>query len=185
MATPAPAHFGPWTERDLLALPQDGQRHELVEGSLLVSPPPAGRHQWGAQRLVRLLNDVAPRYLGAVEALGVRVPGGTVLVPDVLVAEKTAIWTSPGMLDAGMVRLVIEIVSPGSVTMDRLTKPALYAQARIPAFWRVELGEDGPSIMAFRLRGGAYVGDGSARRGELLVVTNPFPVTVDPAGLEP
>src|SRR5207237_9194726 len=42
-ADPIPVHTGPWTEADLLVLPDDGQRHELVEGSLVVSPPPAGR----------------------------------------------------------------------------------------------------------------------------------------------
>jgi hypothetical protein len=39
------AHIGPWYEKDLLGLPDNGQRYELVEGALLVTPPPGGRHQ--------------------------------------------------------------------------------------------------------------------------------------------
>ena len=68
-------------------------------------------------------------------------PGGSVLVPDLLAVDAEPLWTNQsGILDATAVHLVVEIVSPGSVTMDRLAKPALYANAGISAFWRVELG---------------------------------------------
>ena len=128
MATPASVHVGPWTERDLLAFPDDGQRHEVVEGSLLTSPPPAGPHQVFSLRLARLLEDCAPAELQTVEGLGVRVPGGSVLLPDLLVAKREAVLNDrSGILDAEAVRLVVEIVSPGSATMDRLTKPVLSA----------------------------------------------------------
>ena len=36
------------------------------------------------------------------------------------------------------VLLVVEVVSPGSTTMDRITKPRLYAHAGIPHYWRIE-----------------------------------------------
>src|SRR5438309_11977506 len=74
-ADPIPVHTGPWTEADLLVLSDDGQRHELVEGSLVVSPPPAGRHQGVASRLLRRLADQAPPTLEVVETLGVRIFG--------------------------------------------------------------------------------------------------------------
>jgi Uma2 family endonuclease len=184
MATPAAAHVGPWTERDLLGLPDDGQRHELLEGRLLVSPPPAGRHQGVADRLHRLLANAAPTQLQTVEALGVRIPGGSLLVPDVMVADAEAVWADDsGVLDPDHVRLVVEIVSPGSVTMDRLTKPALYARAGIPALWRVELGDRGPAVVTSRLASGAYVEEGTARPGRPLAATWPFPVRLDPAEL--
>jgi Uma2 family endonuclease len=182
---PVPVHIGPWTEKDLLALPRDGQRHELVEGSLVVSPPPAGRHQGAASRLLRRLADQAPPSFEVVEALGVRMPGGSVLVPDLLVVEAEPLWTNhSGILDAAAVQLVVEIVSPGSVTMDRLAKPVLYARAGIPAFWQVEL-EKGPAVSAYRLGEGSYALEGSARSGELLTVARPFSVTLDPADLRP
>ncbi|HLH71618.1 MAG TPA: Uma2 family endonuclease [Candidatus Dormibacteraeota bacterium] len=183
MASPATAHVGPWTERDLVALPDDGQRHELVEGRLLVSPPPSGPHQVLALRLARLLDDAAPPELQTVEGLGVRVPGGSVLVPDVLVAEREAVLQDrSGILDPGAVRLVAEVVSPGSATMDRLAKPALYARAGIPHLWRVELGEG--SIVVLRLgEGGEYVVWGVARRGGPLQLDAPFPLRLDPTAL--
>jgi hypothetical protein len=33
------SHIGPWTAADLAGLPDDGQRYEIIDGSLLVSPP--------------------------------------------------------------------------------------------------------------------------------------------------
>lgn len=180
-------HGGPWTERDLLALPDDGQRHELVEGRLLVSPPPAGPHQQTVLRLAGLLLAATPPNLDTVEGLGVRVPGGSILVPDLLVADLEAVSANrSGILDPGSVHLVVEIVSPGSVIMDRLTKPVLYAQAEIPSFWRVELGEGGPSIATFRLEdGGGYVAEAASGPSEPLVVAKPFPVRIDAGALAP
>jgi len=34
--------------------------------------------------------------------------------------------------------LVVEVMSPGSVTADQTDKPAEYAVSRIPHYWRVE-----------------------------------------------
>jgi Uma2 family endonuclease len=180
---PVPVHIGPWTEKDLLALPDDGQRHELVEGSLIVSPPPAGRHQGVASRLLRRLADQSPPAFEVVEALGVRMPGGSVLVPDLLVVDADALWNNhSGIVEAGIVHLVVEIVSPGSVTMDRFVKPVIYAKAGIQAFWRVEL-EKGPAVSIYRLGEGTYALEGSAGSGELLKVAGPFSITLDPSDL--
>ena len=50
----------------------------------------------------------------------VRLPDNTVLVPDVLIAEREAVLdNTSGILDPAVVRLVAEIVSPGSRTADR------------------------------------------------------------------
>lgn len=40
--------------------------------------------------------------------------------------------------DPGGVLLVAEVVSPSSVTLDRITKPAVYAERGIPFYWRIE-----------------------------------------------
>jgi hypothetical protein len=59
--TVAVAHPEPWTVEALYALPEDGMRHELLDGTLLVTPPPSVRHQLVAYRLRQLLADAAPR----------------------------------------------------------------------------------------------------------------------------
>ena len=45
--------------------------------------------------------------------------------------------------DPSGVLLVVEAVSPSSVTMDRVTKPAIYAEQGIPYFWRIDALDEG------------------------------------------
>ena len=49
-----------WTRADLARLPDDGVRHELVDGNLVVTPPPTQRHQWLADSLATQLRLSAP-----------------------------------------------------------------------------------------------------------------------------
>jgi Uma2 family endonuclease len=185
MATAIDTHFGPWSEEDLVGLPESMPRCELLEGTLLVNPPAAVPHQAVSRRLANLLELACTAELIVVEAVGVRLPDNTVFIPDVLVvARDVGLADSSGILDSAAVALAVEIVSPGSRTADRFTKPAVYARAGIPSFWRVEL-EDDPGVFAYRLEQGRYVVAGTARPGERLVVSKPFPVSIDPAHLRP
>jgi Uma2 family endonuclease len=178
-------HFGPWTEEDLIGLPDETRRYELLEGVLLVNPPPAAAHQVVSFRLARVLDDAAITGLMVVEAVGIRLPDHTMLIPDVLVATRDAVLANhSGILDPAEVALAVEIVSPSSRTTDRLTKPALYARVGIPSFWRVEL-EDGPAVFAYRLQQGTYVEVVAVSPGERLVVNEPFPIILDPGDLRP
>jgi len=185
MAIVAGTHFGPWHEEDLGGLPDEARGYELLEGTLLVNPPPGGRHQAVSRKLANLLEAAVGSGLMAVQELGVRLPDNTMFIPDVLVANREVVLANTsGILDPTDVTLVAEIVSPGSRIMDRLTKPAAYAGVGIPSYWRIEL-ENGPVIFAFGLEGGRYVELGAARPGEQLVVNEPFAVSIDPAELQP
>lgn len=44
-----------WTRADLANLPDDGNRYEVLDGQLFVTPLPLFPHQWIATRLVALL----------------------------------------------------------------------------------------------------------------------------------
>jgi Uma2 family endonuclease len=180
MAIPAP-HRGPWTEHDLHTLPEDGQRYELLEGHLVVSPSPGSLHQWVAGKIYRILSDAASPHLGAVEAVGVRIPGDSFMVPDVLVAHKVPILANASVLEPDSVQLVVEVVSPGSVIMDKVTKPLVYAQAGIRNFWRVDLA--GPSVSVYGLMDRSYQEMRSAQKGDLLTLNEPFSIRLDPADL--
>lgn len=176
---------GPWTEADLLALPDTIQRLELLEGTLLVNPPPSTPHQLLSVNLVVALRAACPAHCVVVEAVGVRAPDNTVLIPDVLVVQREpALRNRSGIHDPADVVLVVEIVSPSSRTADRLTKPAIYAQAGIPSYWRVE-PDAGPSVTAYRLEGDHYAEAGSVGPGEVLAAGEPFPLRIDPADLRP
>ena len=71
------------------------------------------------------------------------------------------------------VALVVEIMSPSSVRIDRVLKPHTYADAGIPAYLPVEL--EGPTVTWFALSGsGGYTRRGSANGAEELLLTKPF-----------
>lgn len=142
-----------------------------------MNPPPTPAHQRASFLLARLLDAACPSDLVVLEAVGVRVPDA-VFVPDVIVADRTAALANrSGVLDAEIVELVVEIVSPGSRSMDRLTKPSLYAQAGVGLYWRVEL-QGGPWIHTYRLEDEAYGEEAMAGPDQPLEIREPFPVAI-------
>lgn len=179
----AVGHPEPWTIESLYALPEDGMRHELLDGTLLVSPPPGVPHQLAARRLVAALAAAAPADVEVLEAVGVAVPAG-LLVPDVVVARASAVHGAGRELSSRDVLSVMEIVSPSSRTNDRRWKPAAYAEGGIPSFWRVELDAGGgPEVVVHVLTGEGYQEIGRLSPGERSSVETPFPLTLDPATL--
>jgi Uma2 family endonuclease len=77
--------------------------------------------------------------------------------------------------------LVVEVMSPGSVTADQADKPAGYAASRIPHYWRVEHdpAEKVLSVFCYRLdpTTGTYASAG-VHTGKM-TVTEPVVITVD------
>jgi hypothetical protein len=79
--------------------------------------------------------------------------------------------------------MAIEIVSRGSVAMDRAVKPRLYAAAGIRYYLRIELGSPGPSARQYRLAGDRYQEIGHTEPQQRLRLTEPFALDVDLAAL--
>ena len=179
----ATAHPSPWTVDELYALPEDGMRHELLDATLLVSPPPSVRHQLAARRLVEAIAAAAPADVAVLEAVGVVVPAG-LLVPDVVMAQAASVHRGGQALTAEHVLAVVEIVSPSSRTNDRRWKPEAYAEAGIPTFVRVELdGPEGPVVHTFGLVDATYVADATVTGRQRQQLGLPFAVTLAPATL--
>ncbi|MDQ3764319.1 MAG: Uma2 family endonuclease [Actinomycetota bacterium] len=183
MAAPVPEvfeHVGPWTEAEFLALPVD-RRVELLDGALLVSPSARLRHQRLSSRLWAALDAAVPLGLEVLESINVRVGPGKILIPDL------AVVTVPGLdltvCEAADVVLVVEITSPGNAAVDRAVKPQLYAQAGVPHYLRIELGEAGPRASVYRRKRDHYVQVTCADPGRPLVLTEPIAVTLDLAAL--
>ena len=132
---PAP---GDWTTDDLDRLPEDGKRRELIDGVLIVSPSPRTNHQGIVIRLGAALDAVCPGYLYVTQGVEIRINLRRSLTPDVLVVTADAARDNPSHYPPDQVALAVEIVSPGSKKMDRVRKPALYAEAGIRCYWRIE-----------------------------------------------
>ena len=154
MAVVLPA--GPWTFEEWVHLESEsGERFELVDGGLLVTPPPGNYHQAVARGLFLQLHDQCPADLEVVYEVALRL-GRDGRVPDLAVVSRAA-PTGPGSYgyEPQHLALAIEVVSPSSHTNDRLVKPAQYARAGIPLYWRLET-EKGLELVAMRLVGDVY-----------------------------
>jgi Uma2 family endonuclease len=169
-----------WTVDELAGLDvEDWRRFEIVDGSLVVSPSPGKEHEFVIADLRDVLSVQLEPDLAVLGSIGVDL-GGSYLIPDMVVVPRAARSSQPeGRLRSDEALLVVEVVSPGSVTMDRLVKPSKYASAGISAFWRVET--DPISLTAYSLPVGAnaYVEVGAWAAGEVAELAEPFPVRID------
>lgn len=178
-------HTGPWTPDDVEALPDlgDHARFEVYEGGVLVvSPAPGVTHQrasyWLHQYLARAA-AVAGANVDVLEAVNVILPGGKLLVPDIVVVAAEAADQATTRLSYDAVLAVVEIVSPSTQSIDRAIKPGMYAAAAIPVYWRVEL--DPPKIVVCSLSRGRYVTRTTLTAGTRGRITRPFALELDPA----
>ena len=140
MPSPAPP---PWTRDMVLALPDDGNRYELFDGDLLVTPAPTPRHQWAVlafyQRLFLYLRGTEIGVAGLSPA-DLRLEGTQATQPDVFVVRPSEDGGLPARWESfGIPLLVIEILSPGSAHADRIVKRRRYQRAGVPEYWVVDL----------------------------------------------
>lgn len=163
------APLGGWTIDDL----PDEIGCELVDGALLVSPPPRPRHTAVAGALHELLSDVVAADEVVLEAAGVRFDAHNYREPDVAVVRRAAL--DRDILLPSDVLLAVEVMSPSSVANDCIAKPAQYAAAGIAYFWRIE--QEPAALIRHVLVDGVYREAG--RSGGVVQVDEPWAVAID------
>lgn len=171
--------FGLLTAADLSFEPSDGLRRELHDGVVHVVPPPSDDHGWEVRVSDLSLSASAPDDVYILQNVGVHVGLRRLYVPDLLVVYRDTPYHDNGY-DPGGVLLVVEAVSPSSITLDRVTKPAVYAEQGVPYLWRID---EGPRLQTYRLDPGAgtYVLHSDLGPGETGSAAAPWTVTVDMA----
>lgn len=128
-----------YTVHDLDAFPDDGNRYELLDGMLLVTPLAANAHQVISTRLTSLLWNAVGRTEEAfvVGPGAIRRAPSLHLEPDILVYPSRF---SPGTKwdDITEHWLAVEILSRSSRMYDREFKRDAYLALGVPEVWLVD-----------------------------------------------
>jgi Uma2 family endonuclease len=176
------ATLRPLTYDDLLEMPDDGQRYEIIDGELIVSPAPIANHQRVLKRLVRVFDDFA-NETGQGEVFfapfDVQLGYHDVVEPD-LVFIATEQGRIPGQHHKfeGSPVLVAEVISPSSRQTDRVRKMALYARSGVLEYWIADPEER--TLVVNILEGQSYVPVSPDTEGRIASLALPG-LRVDPA----
>jgi Uma2 family endonuclease len=170
-----------WTIEDLWRLPDDGFRYEIIDGSLLVSPPPAIPHVRVTTRLRNLLHAHAPDDLVVGENAGVSMAKGrTYRIPDLAVVRASAIEGDETEFVPEDVVLAVEVLPPDSGGDDLVMKRYQYGKAGIPLYWIVDQRKRTLTVLRHDGTEG-YVHVATVSPGEVWRGDEPFPLVLDPA----
>lgn len=134
------------TYDDFLLFPDDGKRHELIDGEHYVTPSPSLRHQAISGRLHLLIgNWLADQPRGRLfyAPLDVLFSRFDVVEPDLLyVSNERAPELLIGQHVTGAPDLVIEIGSPSTRSRDETIKRRLYERTDVTEYWIVDPESD-------------------------------------------
>ena len=134
-----------WTVDMVRALPDDGNRYEVIDGELFVTPAPSLVHQ---RAVVELLDIVRP-YVRAhrigealVSPADVIVYGSRKFVqPDLFVLPLVNGAPIRAWTEVGRLLLSVEVLSPSTEHTDRGRKRDLYMDKAVPEYWIVNTTE--------------------------------------------
>jgi Uma2 family endonuclease len=172
----------PLTVEDLDRLPDDGNRYELDDGVLVVSPAPAINHQLVLHRLSVILEAARPPEFVVLPGPGVEMSKIQYRIPDLVVLRAGAV----GFDDKSVTRppaLAVEIASPSTEIYDRNRKKDVYAGFGIESYWIVTPSLDRPRLTVFELRRGGFAQVAEVSGDEPFKADRPFDVEIVPARL--
>ncbi len=159
-----PATKTHWTVEMRNALPDDGQRYEVIDGELFVTPAPRMVHQvaLGALHLI-LAPYLRERKVGfaILSPADVEFSDDTVVEPDLFVIPPVNGRRPKDWHTAGHMMLAVEILSPSTARLDRVRKRALYQREAVDEYWIVDVdarevhrwrpGDERPEVLSDQL----------------------------------
>jgi Uma2 family endonuclease len=162
---------------DLEAIEDDGWRHELIDGIIIVSPAPIHTHQRVSMEISFVLRSHVTDDLEVLTApFDVNLGTRRQLQPDLLVVPRVDLGD-----EVPRPVLVVEILSPSNRRHDLVAKRRVYEQAGIESYWIID--PDQPSITVLELRDGRYFEVGQAAGSAELAVDSPYKLRIRPADL--
>jgi Uma2 family endonuclease len=143
--------------REYVCYPNDGRRHEIIDGDHYVNPAPNTYHQTLSRRLqFQLYTQIELSGLGEVydAPTDLQLSDHDIVQPDLIVVLKQhRIIITPTKIK-GTPDLVVEILSDSTTKNDRGLKRELYQKSAVPEYWIVDPEEH--RVEQYELRGERY-----------------------------
>ena len=129
-----------WTVDEVRALPDDGNRYEVIDGELFVTPAPSWLHQQAAMEFLFLVRPYAHRcaldcYIAPAE---VAFSPRRSVEPDLFVVPRMDGRRATHFEEVQRLVLAVEVISPSSARADRYRKRHLYQSEDVPEYWIVD-----------------------------------------------
>jgi Uma2 family endonuclease len=146
------------TYEDFLLFPDDGKRHELIDGEHYVTPSPNTRHQVISGNLHFIIREwLERRPIGRVfyAPFDIVFTQFDVVEPDLLyMSNERAAEILTAKHVTGAPEIVIEIGSPGTRKRDETIKRRLYERSGVIEYWVVDPDLD--AVRVYRIEGGTF-----------------------------
>ncbi|HEV2347421.1 MAG TPA: Uma2 family endonuclease [Actinocrinis sp.] len=167
-----------WEELDI----PHGWRAEILEGTVVVTPPPAFMHNRAASRLIRILAGAIPDEWDIYPELGIRLAStGDLYIPDLTICPPEVQPTEGKVVLAEHTLLVVEITSPANADHDRKRKLWGYAHGLVPLYLLIDPhASDGPHVALFsKPDKGIYLSMTRVPYGDPITLPAPFDLKID------
>ena len=145
-----------WTADLLESLPDDGNRYEVIDGELFVTPAPSELHQDVVVELLVLLREYT-RSIGLktlTAPFAVKFSNAREVQPDLLVVPARFDDKKRPFGERGELFLVVEVLSRTTSWRDRGIKRQVYQEQGVPEYWMIDCRER--TLVRWRTRGTEY-----------------------------
>lgn len=149
-----------WTREEVLGLPDEGNRYELINGELLMTPAPRRIHQRAVLALYRRIYPYAERHhLGEamLSPADLELKRGQSVQPDLFVIPPDGDRRPLEWHECGVPILIAEVLSPSTARYARGVKRREYQEAGVADYWITDLdarvvehwrpGDERPAIL--------------------------------------
>ena len=162
------------TYDDFLLFPDDGKRHELIDGEHYVTPSPSRKHQaivWNLITMIGPYLESHPVGRAFAAPFDVVFSNFDVVEPDLLFISNARLDVLTTKNVQGAPNLVVEIGSPSTRRRDEIIKRRLYERFGVEEYWVIDPDLD--TIAVYRRIGEGYqrTGEFSLERNETLTTT--------------
>ncbi|MFD8483937.1 Uma2 family endonuclease [Kitasatospora sp. NPDC059673] len=162
-----------------LKTPQ-GFKAEIIEGEIIVTPPPNGEHETVIGRIVRQVFRRSAKDFDFAPGTGLIVPNGR-YVPDATFTDNGTMMDRESWSKPDGVLMVVEVTS-GNPSKDREAKRKGYAAAEIPLYLLVDR-QAGQVVLHSSPAKGDYTSTATVTVGNPLLLPEPFGFELDTAEL--